>query len=382
MGHEKQKTLNPENISDQYRWLPRNTELRVVSDGVNPRTGVENQRLASQERPIETIEKDYLQNCDTLAGMFDDSIQKSEHFPDGEARHSGEPVTKAIYLDKSARPVSYLMRKIWPKLSDGERPESLFRNVDKGNWRALMSPETENVESPDVESISLDNFVLNGGTEEVLIDHLSRIRATFLEPKYLNQIDESNFVEEVWKYPTTLDDQRVAIIDEVKSSGATLKIADTLLRAAIPEARFEPMHWSSPGTVQWDIYDTVGNPTGKEFAAKTVPVWYDADTSEGRGIGELNPGVAQRNPSLVTRLGKYVLSNAPMSSDGDRAPMDKRSIEIKQDLDVLADRFLSGQVMSYIPSLDRDKQDLRSRIEKYFSMPLDEWRKTVRGRNE
>lgn len=363
--------MRPKQIETLYKHLPENTKTSLVFDGVDPKIGVNIQRLETKRMPIDVIEADYLRNCDTLAGIFDGSINKSENFMEGQARYEGEPVTSAIYLDKSARPVAYLMKKIWKSLSDQKLPDTYFRNIDKLNWRRLMSLDTDNPDAPEVDMISLENYEQHGESGEKLIEHLARIRATFMEHKYLDQVDESNLKESVWQYPTRLDGQRVAIVDEVKSSGATLKIADLLLSAAIPEARFEPIHWSAPGLNKWTIYDREGNPVSREFAAKTVPVWYDQFSSEGRGIGDLDPIIAERSKNKLMRIGRYVISNPPLDASGNRKPMDKKSKEIRQDLDVLADRFLSGQVSNFRFSPDRD--DFKSRMESYHGMSLKRW---------
>lgn len=357
-------------LESQYNYLPENTQSRLVSAGVSPKTGIESMRISSERIPIQRIERSYIQNCDTLAGMFDGSIQESDHFFDGEARHGDVEVTHAIYLDKSARPVHLLMRKSWSKLSDAKIPHASYRNIDKHNWTQLMPLDTQNIDAPDVAAISLDNVNhLGDEAKASLLEQIARLRATYLRRADLEKLDEANLVEDVWKYPTILDGQRVAIVDEVKSSGATLKVADILLGAAIPEAKFEPMYWSVPATLRWNLYDIEGNITSREFMANTVPVWYDQISSYGRGIRDLDAVEASMSSSKKQRIGAYVMSRPYIGDE----KMDKRSVDIREDLETLAARFLAGEV-DYAPSPDRGMDDSKSRVERYYGIPYETWR--------
>lgn len=363
-------------LESSYSYLPKNVEHRLVSGGVNTKTSVESLRIESQPIPIERIERNYMQNCDTLAGIFDGSITESENFMDGEARHDELPVEHAIYLDKSARPVHLLMRKTWEQLSDGKFPHASYRNIDKHNWIQLMPPDTLNPDAPDVSRISFEN-VKNAGAEAelALAEQIARLRATYLKREDLEKVDESNIVEDVWRYPTILDGKRVAIVDEVKSSGATLKTADILLQAAIPEAKFEPVYWSTPGVLRWDVHDPQGNRISHEFMVRTVPVWYDNISSYGRGIRDLDPMEALQSRSKKQRLGAFVLSRPYING----MTMDERSIAIRNDLEVLAERFLSGDI-DYVPSGDREDKDFESRVERYHRVPYVDWVKQRRSR--
>lgn len=352
-----------------YQILQKNTELEKRVLGVNPQTSMENIELRYNRIPIEVVERTYIQNCDTLAGMMDGTIVESEHFIDGKPRYDG-PVTHAISLDKSMRPAWMLMRKVWSELSSDRMPGVSYRNIDKERWKQLMLPETENIQAPDVTRISLENAALHELKDGNLSlrEHLARIRATYLSREDLEKLDESN-MEDVFNYPTILDGKHVAIVDEVKSSGATLKVADLLLQAAVPEAKFEPMYWSVPGVVKWSRLDESNGAVTTEFAARTVPVWYDSETSEGRIIRDLDPIEALDSQVKKHRVGAYVLSRPYV---GGIDMMDKRSIAIRDDLRILAERFKEHKV-EYIPSGDRSDDDLHRRIEAYYHIPFAQW---------
>lgn len=364
--------------TEAYRYLPRNTKNVLRSSGRDPRTGIDGMKIGSEQMPIDEIERKYIQDCDTLAGMFDGTITESDHFFDGALRYEG-PIDHAVYLDKSGRPVRYLLKELWSQLSSGTFPESSFRNIDKEQWRSLMPPDTDSVQKPSVDDISLDNYEKHHDADAAisLEEHLARLRATYLDPKYLQYIDEYN-LSDVWQYPTILDGKHVAIVDEVKSSGATLKIADLLMRAAVPEAKFEPVYWSVPHRHEWETYDRDGNPTGREFAVESVPVWYDSNSAYGRGIGERNPALAERSRSKRQRIGKYVLSNAPHDMVTlERTTMDQRSHDIRNDLLTLAERFKS-KMIDYVPS--RDRNNFAERIEAYWGISHAEWLKRRKKR--
>ena len=285
--------------SDEYIYMQDNTRIEKVIYGRDKETGADKEGIKFDIIPIKKIEQSYIQNCDTLAGIFDGTITKSECFFDGKSRHN-KPIEHAIYLDKSARPVHFLLRKIWSQLSDMKIPKASYRNIDKHQWRKLMKKGTVNVEAPEVDAISLDN--ITDPEEKIeLVEHIARIRATYLSHEDLEKIDESNFVEEVWNFPTILDGKTVAIVDEVKSSGATLKIADILMQKAIPEANFEPVYWSVPGLTRWTAYDKDGN-SSSEYAASKVPVWYDRDIEGGRMIRDRLPLESQKSESKNSEL--------------------------------------------------------------------------------
>ena len=357
-------------ISNGYKILHTNTELVKHINGVDPKTSMDRVNLRQERIPLDRIEQTYIQNCDTLAGIIDGSIVKSDHFFDGEPRFDGEPIEYAICLDKSMRPAWRLMRMAWDNLSNGHIPGVFYRNIDKERWSQLMLPGTENLQAPDVSSISLDNISSHSPSPEALSisEHIARLRATFLSAEDLRKLDEVNVVEDAWNYPTVLDNKRVAIIDEVKSSGATLKISDILLCAAVPGAKFEPIYWSVPGTVIWEWMDKETSTLHPEFAAKTVPVWYDSKSNLGRTIRDLDPIEALESGVKRQRVGAYVLSRPFEGAEY----VDTKSTVIGEDLRLLAQRFKNGDI-GYIPSPDRDDNDFENRIERYYHVPYKTW---------
>lgn len=370
MSTESPRSSHNADTAEGYQYLWRNVQLELQSSGINPQTKIEQYQLKEKEIPIHDIETRYMRDTDTLVGMFDGSIQLSDHFLDGAPRHEG-PVDHAIYLDKSARPVNFLVREIWDSLSDGTRPKSSFLNIDKEDWLREMG--ISDVQNPDMDTVSLDQL-----DPEFRRDMTARLRAVFLSPDDLRDLNEDNVAEEAWHKPTLLDGKHVAIVDEVKSSGATLSIAELLLKEAIPEADWEPVYWSVPPRVSWHVYDSDGNETSKEFAASSVPVWYDATTPHGRGnIAGKDIEWSQNSSNLRQRIGKYVIGTVPIDENGARKPLDQTSKQVHHDLRHLASRFKQGE-MTYVPSLDRDTSDYKARVEAYYQMPFADWIKQRR----
>lgn len=370
---EKIKITN-NNENNGYLRLKDNIELKLKGVGQDMNTGEERLELVNSRIPEQIIEESYIQNCDTLAGMLDGTITESVHFmgdsdstedkrlplherelnPGGPRHPDAGPIEYVVALDKSMRPAWRLMRKVWNNLSDEKMPSVFYRNIDKNRWSSLMAPDTENPENSDISKISFDNYD-SATTEDSLPlrEHLARIRATFLSGEDLDKIDEDN-IEEAFNYPTMIDEKRVAIVDEVESSGATLKIADMLMRAAIPEAKFEPMYWSVPGKVSF---------SNGEFAARTVPFWYDDDNSTGRIIRDLDVNESLKSENKKQRMGAYVLSTP--FRDG-RNSVDYVSEQTIHDLDILANRFNSGEMELFMPSTDRDVGDIEDKLSKYY----------------
>lgn len=157
-----------------------------------------------------------------------------------------------------------------------------------------------------------------------------------MRPEDIDKIDENN-LDDVWSYPTVFDGQRVAIVDETRSSSATLRIADMLLQEAFPDAHIEPVVWSVPPLFRWSLTKDDGS-VESHFAAYHVPVWYDSKSSEGRGgIDDNNPELLAKSNKKTERIGRHVLSVM-------RTEMDSKSRELLDDFALLAKRFSDGDI--------------------------------------
>ncbi len=357
----EQFTPSPETTAAEYQYFQHNVQSKLTGTGLNA-DGTQRYQLSQEQLPIDTIEQYYVTDTDTLIGMFENTIHDSEHYLEGQQRFD-EPIDRAIYLDKSARPVARLVRKLHPQLAsqpDRRVPPASFLNIDKEDYLSAMGFDARELQNIDPHLVSLDKL-----DPEYRKQITAEIRAMYIDSQHLAALDETN-LQAVWDMPTILDGQHVAVIDEVKSSGNSLLIADMLIREALPEAKIEPMYWSVPGLNRWTVTDDDGQ-SHAEFAAARVPVWYDNSRVDGRlGIADRNIQTAERSRSKRVRLGKHVLST--MMKGG----MDPTSRQVAHDISLLADRLDQKQVR-YIPSPDYDDTTYQQKIEAYWGMSFADW---------
>lgn len=180
----------------------------------------------------------------------------------------------------------------------------------------------------------------------------------------------SSTLDELWDLPTKLDHKHVAIIDEVKSSGATLTLADQLLRRALPDTNFEPLFFSTPQTITYDFYDEREEEMYQRIGDSEKPAWYDKYTSKGRGgIEDANPEYSQMSAYRGQRLGKYVLSTPYAIRH--QTP-DSLGRLFRNDFRLLAQRFREGKIQNYAPSTE-NISDYKARVEKYYGMNFKDW---------
>lgn len=338
-----------------YEFLDRNVEaVQTASD----------QAPVNKQRELKDIENGMIDDTLSLIGILDGSTATSNHLLDGE-RTSNAPFDAALFLDKSGRPVSQLTRDIWSSATDKPRPQSLFLNIDKRPWLHAMG--FQDGSDTNLEDISPDDLSLDKIDPELLHDELSRIRALYLEPADFNRIDEDK-LDEVWQMPTRLDGETIAIIDEVKSSGNTLRIALELLRRAIPEASFEGMWWSTPHTISWEGGEDVNY--ARQKAATVVPVWYDAKRESGRGIGDIDSRHSAMSPSKAQRIGRSILSAPERDNQGNYVSHRSLSATIRRDIGRLAMRFKDRELERYVPSV-ADDDEFDRRIELYYQEPAE-----------
>jgi hypothetical protein len=229
-----------------------------------------------------------------------------------------------VFLDKSGRPVGWLVKALWPVLA-----------------RAAGTTYAEGVipRLPCLRMVNIDReqwWGITGASETGLVDvgrvprdTVAGLRSVFLDcrPAPL----EDPFLLASW-----LDGRRVLVVDEVSNTGDTLRIARGLFEAAFPDAQVRSEHWMTPGTVR---------EKGGLTRAATVPVWYRSDTWEGRLVGNrLDPA----NPATTWRneRGRQFLSTRP------RVP-DQRGIQLRAEIAMVATDVASGRLLA-TPATQRD----------------------------
>lgn len=337
----------------------------------------------------------YVSATDGLIGKMDGSIPFSKtaaYFPNGnmlvKEKRDLPPPTGVIYLDKSARPVEWMVRGLWdllaaqknPQDKQGpapEMPSSHFLNIDKGDWLMRMHIPPKDLEDTPVELIDFD-----------LIDkeHIARLRALYSTVP----IDEETPFD-AWNHPTIFDGQHIMVVDEIASSGQTLNIALNLLSRAIPEATFSGSYWAVPKRIALKGGAPVDDKM--QFMREWVPVWYSQEFITGRGVRDRDPRwpeIAEETyyrgrrknstPSHVSKLGRHLISTPPHDPRTHLPATDLRSRQLRKEISYLAGDVTDHHIL-YQPSPDRpsDSDDdfelIRHRIESLNGLPFDEWRK-------
>jgi hypothetical protein len=203
-----------------------------------------------------------------------------------------------IFLDKSGRPVQWMMSELWPIFAgETQKPESYFANVDAAEFCGLdkesgVRPTDEEVEE---------------AKKRVTEDDLQQIRDVY-RPRLIIGPDNESHLEPLF------DGKNVLIVDETSVSGHTLGIAEFLFSKSFPGANFSRQHW------QFNHKKILGN--GREISLNN-PVWYSSLDVTGRGVGDKSGPILSR----------------PLSGEG----KDERSEWLREDIKQLARDILNGK---------------------------------------
>lgn len=262
-----------------------------------------------------------------------------------------------IYLDKSARPVSWFVNVFWDEFSKEKRPEHTYLNIDRLPWFQRVGIDVDSSGNADLQDRlgggvskrravfddykrALSEIEKDENAKKQYEENYARIRALFIK----DGIEEEN-PEKIMNTPTTLEGKNILIIDEVKSGGATLSIAKELIEKAIPGAKsVNTAYFWSPGV------KLSGN---NEMQMLSAPVWYNAEYAGGRGAGEINETSFEKeyeeNPNNITRARKYgafVLSDVPDLGVEDAEEGPKRSSrELMREIKLMRKYYDEGKIM-------------------------------------
>jgi hypothetical protein len=255
-------------------------------------------------------------------------------------RAVAENIQTMVFLDKSARPVYWLMRELWPLLAANHdvnadkveippMPDIKFVNIDRGVW----IKKTGGVEDDE------------GGRVEVSPQTVGReinnLRAAFIkDPKAVtDRVDE-------FGHETFLDGQNIMIVDEVKVSGNTLEIADQFFKKAFPTSNIISEHWMHP--------QIKSDKRGNRFNAD-LPIWYSDVNALGRGIGDLSPAASQQSKHVRIRRGSKFFSR-PL--DG----QDDLSIQLRSEIRQLPREIISGRLPLRLNTEGIDSETIDKRL--------------------
>ncbi len=316
---------------------------------------VVNQRININENLMH-----YVQDTALLISEIDGSLEGEQ----------SEAFDHIVYLDKSARPVSWLVNLFWNEFvsedKDGnkkKRPKHSYINIDRAPWfrNVGINVNDDGRIKENGELATYNDFVHN--ISNLQDRHLAEIRALYVE----NGIEEEN-VEYILGRQTILDGKRVLIVDEVSRTGSTLKIAEDLFRKAFPNAK------EIKGTYFWHPSEPLLK-VGNETVMTSLPVWYDPNTLEGRGIGGLDPHYYRKKfdhyrvmmgifPHIeINKLRAHAFASGVFSApllheDGSVLTLDEEQVTRKlcADLVRLYDDYKEGTIFFLPPSEWRRKK--------------------------
>lgn len=261
-------------------------------------------------KTTEQLQTEYVRLTDELIRQMTEGVP-AEDVQTGE-RQLQKP-DFVVYLDKSARPVSWLVKELWPTLAqakDGsvpKMPETRFVNIDREQWVNSIDPEGRGLANVD----RIDKSVIRS------------LRSIFLaDPK-----DRRGFLDEsIDTAPTQFDGKTVLIVDEVLASGRTLRYAEDFFKRAFPEAKIAGSYWMGKvGTMNTKgAIGAIGN--------ADLPVWYREDMVEGRGVGNRNEKISLRSKSRAQRLGAWFLSTKLPAPDPRSARLRKEIHQLGNDV--------------------------------------------------
>jgi hypothetical protein len=255
----------------------------------------------------EQLRSEYIQRTDELIRKITEGVDTVDPATGETERKNFDYV---VWLDKSARPVSWLTKEFWPKLAaePGKdippMPQFRYVNIDREQWVNTVDPEGKGLVNVDL----VDKSIVRS------------LRSIFLKPQHKQQ----GLTEEIDTAPAELDGKNVLIVDEVFSSGRTLQIAEKFFERAFPDSNISGSYWMA-GVAQKGL--AVGN--------ADLPVWYKEKDSTGRGVDNRDERRSQLSPSLTQRLGGWFLSTAFKSTDENSAQLRDEIKHMAHDPNVL-----------------------------------------------
>ena len=270
----------------------------------------------------------------------------------GESMSDIPKIDNVIYLDKSARPVSWLVNEFWDDFTDEKRPETDYLAIDRRMWFrkvGIMLEGNEEMRDPDgtLRVAKADDFIeyFERMPEKTQKDWLARIRCLFIEGGI-----EDEDPSKILSTPTLLNNKNLLIVDEVSRSGSTLGIAKFLMKQAVPELA------SVNGYVFW-------HDRGKQVDGETqmgqAPVWYrhggDNDWV-GRGVKDIDPGYYRTKyieqpdgNARAQNYGSFVLG-VPMTDEDKEKEPGQASKKLETEIKRMRADYDKGYILPNLPT--------------------------------
>ncbi len=299
-GEQYQKELrfpeDPNQYSEEELMLDPAKRFHVNPDDfpIFSQQALKGERFGDDAKTLpldETMSRHVKATADCIA------VIAGEDTEGGKGREKIPAADFVIYLDKSARPVSWLNNAFWDAFTDKPRPKHSYLAIDRMEWfRRTETLVNMNGEIEDSDGTMRLARASDLRMENVTDMDIARIRALFIPGGIKNED-----IEEIMNTPTNLEGKNITIIDEVERSGSTLGIAEYLVSRAIPEAAsINGYYYWAPG---WQISEE------GQKQMRGTPVWYDTDSILGRGIGDINEAFFAKRyelyPTPKTRAQKF-----------------------------------------------------------------------------
>ena len=331
-------------LSNRFRVSPE--DYQIFSQQAGFRTDKITGELKSQTLNIN----------ETLGSMVGCTAKLIGELTGGDGQVAADHV---IYLDKSARPVSWLVDEFWDDFTDAKKPETTYLAIDRNYWFHNVGLETDSRQY--LVDASGEKRLARGSDfwekfdalpKEEQRDYLARIRALYIEGGIANEN-----INEILSTPTVLNGKNLVIVDEVARSGATQSIAVGLLKKAIPELN------SVRSVVFWRDQPKVLDGKDGEIQMGNAPVWYPHDPNDwrGRGVKDINPAFYENqyklNPNNKTRaerFGSIVLGEPLLNKEDEPGQLSWR---LREEIERMRDDYDDGHIL---PTIFTDiREDIR-----------------------
>jgi len=260
------------------------------------------------------------------------------------------PPDHIIYLDKSARPVSWLVNTFWSDFSDQERPPHSYLNIDRLTWLRYAGIKADaNGYFTDHRGEYRRATPRDFEIENLQPDALARLRSLYLP----DGITDENPTK-ILQTPSQLDGKNILIIDEVGNSGATIAIAKQVIAAAFPTTNINTKYfWKSGAKV---------SPNGEERQMLLAPVWYSEEHPHGRGIGNIDQAHYDKRyadyPNPINHAKSYGAFAISAPTDLTTEP-DQSSRELMREIKQMRQDFNTGHILLRPPkNYDDDRVDV------------------------
>jgi hypothetical protein len=251
----------------------------------------------------------------------------------------------AIFLDKSARPVAWLVKEFWNTMAPVNKqtgqimkmPEIKFLNIDREQWGPFIGRSEDRTGRIDVSRI-FENDINN------LRNVLAPIQG------YSSEDDIS-----------LLSNKKIAVIDEVRTSGDTLKMSEGILKRAFPDAAdIEGFYWM-PKPAERDTKSGM-------LISGEVPVWYSDRVVTGRLVANRDENKSANSNSSRQRAGALWLST------NFKGEHDESGRQLKREVKRLAEDFKEHKI-PYIhsPIWSSELEPLADRIARFDGLTLHEY---------